>query len=160
MHLLELAAIFLLAAVLLVPLFQRLKLGGVLGYLAAGMLLGPWGLGVVSDAENTLAFADFGVALLLFLVGLELEPARLWSMRRLVFGLGGAQVFATAAALGLLAAALGLSWQAAVVAGFGLAMSSTAIVLSSLAERGKLGSNHGREVFAVLLFQDIIVIPL
>jgi len=88
MHLLELAAIFLLSAIILVPLFQRLKLGAVLGYLAAGMLLGPWGLGVVQDAENTLGFAEFGVALLLFLVGLELEPARLWSIRRLVFGLG------------------------------------------------------------------------
>lgn len=160
MHLLELAAIFLLTAVLLVPLFQRLKLGAVLGYLAAGMLLGPWGLGVAPDAENMLAFAEFGVALLLFLVGLELEPARLWSMRRLVFGLGGSQVFLTALVLGLIAAWLGLTWQAAVVAGFGLAMSSTALVLSSLAERGLLGSNHGREAFAVLLFQDIIVIPL
>lgn len=160
MHLLELAAIFLLTTVVLVPLFQRLKLGGVLGYLAAGMVLGPWGLGLVADAENTLAFAEFGVALLLFLVGLELEPARLWSMRRLVFGLGGSQVFVTALVLGVLAAWLGLTWQAAVVVGFALAMSSTALVLSSLAERGQLGSNHGREAFAVLLFQDIIVIPL
>src|SRR6185503_280499 len=105
MHLLELAAIFLLAAVVLVPLFQRLKLGGVLGYLAAGMLLGPWGLGLVADSENMRSAAELGVALLLFLVGLELEPARLWNMRRLVFGLGGAQVGLTAAVLGLLAAA-------------------------------------------------------
>src|SRR3954468_18786967 len=118
MHLLEVATIFLLAAVLLVPLFQRFKLGAVLGYLAAGMLLGPWGLAVVPDAENTLSFAEFGVALLLFLVGLELEPARLWSLRRLVFGLGGAQVALTALALGLIATWLGLSWQAALVAGF------------------------------------------
>src|SRR4030081_2908518 len=130
MHLLEVAAIFLLAAVLLVPLFQRFKLGAVLGHLAAGMLLGPSGIGVVPDAENTLGFAELGIALLLFLVGLELEPARLWSMRRLVFGLGGAQVFLTALVLGLIAAWLGLAWQAAVVAGFGLAMSSTALVLS------------------------------
>ncbi|MGZ5126925.1 MAG: monovalent cation:proton antiporter-2 (CPA2) family protein, partial [Burkholderiales bacterium] len=160
MHLLELATVFLLSAVVLVPLFQRLKLGGVLGYLAAGMLLGPWGLNVVPDAENTLSFAEFGIALLLFLVGLELEPARLWSMRRLVFGLGGAQVGVTALVLGVLAFWLGLTWQAALVAGFGLAMSSTALVLTSLAERGQLGANHGREVFAVLLFQDIVVIPL
>jgi glutathione-regulated potassium-efflux system ancillary protein KefC/glutathione-regulated potassium-efflux system protein KefB len=160
MHLLELATIFLLSAVVLVPLFQRLKLGGVLGYLAAGMLLGPWGLGVVPDAENTLSFAEFGVALLLFLVGLELEPARLWSMRRLVFGLGGTQVGLTALIVALLGVWLGLSWQAAVVAGFALAMSSTAIVLTSLAERGQMGANHGREAFAVLLFQDIVVIPL
>jgi len=87
MHLLELATIFLLSVVVLVPLFQRLKLGGVLGYVAAGMLLGPWGLNIVPDAENTLGFAEFGVALLLFLVGLELDPARLWSLRQLVFGL-------------------------------------------------------------------------
>src|SRR5688572_3505703 len=160
MLLLHFSAVFLLAVVVLVPLFQRLKLGGVLGYLAAGMLLGPWGFGLISETENVHIAAELGVALLLFLVGLELEPARLWSMRRLVFGLGGAQVFLTAAALGLLAAWLGLSWQAALVAGFGLAMSSTALVLSSLGERGQLGSNHGREAFAVLLFQDIIVIPL
>jgi glutathione-regulated potassium-efflux system ancillary protein KefC/glutathione-regulated potassium-efflux system protein KefB len=160
MHLLELVAVFLVAVVVLVPLFQRLKLGGVLGYLAAGMILGPWGLGLVSETESMLGLAELGIALLLFLVGLELEPARLWSMRRLVFGLGGAQVSLTALALGLLAAWLGLSWQAAVVAGFGLAMSSTALVLSSLAERGQLGSTHGREAFAVLLFQDIAVIPL
>jgi monovalent cation:proton antiporter-2 (CPA2) family protein len=160
MHLLEVATIFLLSAVLLVPLFQRFKLGAVLGYLAAGMLLGPWGFGVVPDAENTLSFAEFGIALLLFLVGLELEPARLWSMRRLVFGLGGAQVGLTALVLGLASVWLGLAWQAALVAGFGMAMSSTALVLTALAERGQLGSNHGREAFAVLLFQDIVVIPL
>jgi monovalent cation:proton antiporter-2 (CPA2) family protein len=160
MHLLEIATIFLLSAVLLVPLFQRFKLGAVLGYLAAGMLLGPWGFGVVPDAENTLSFAEFGIALLLFLVGLELEPARLWSMRRLIFGLGGAQVGVTAFVLGSCAVWLGLSWQAALVAAFGMAMSSTALVLTSLAERGQLAANHGRDAFAVLLFQDIAVIPL
>src|SRR4051812_42875022 len=160
MHLLELATIFLLSVVVLVPLFQRLKLRGVLGYLAAGMLLGPWGLNIVPDAENTLSFAEFGVALLLFLVGLELDPARLWSMRHLVFGLGGAQVGVTALVVGLIAAWLGVTWQAALVAGFGLAMSSTALVLTALAERGQAGTGYGRKVFAVLLFQDIIVIPL
>ena len=160
MHLLEITTVFLVAAVLLVPLFQRLKLGGAMGYLAAGMLIGPWALGLVSETENMRSLAELGVALLLFLVGLELEPARLWSMRRLVFGLGGAQVGVTALVLGLAAAWMGLSWQAAVVAGFGLAMSSTALVLTSLAERGQLGANHGREAFAVLLFQDIAVIPL
>ena len=103
MNLLEVAAIFLLSAVLLVPLFQRLKLGAVLGYLAAGMLLGPWGIGLVPDAEHTLGFAELGIALLLFLVGLELEPARLWALRRLVFGMGGAQVAITGAVLALIA---------------------------------------------------------
>src|SRR3954469_25805082 len=109
MHLLEVATIFLLSAVVLVPLFQRLKLGAVLGYLAAGMVLGPWGLGTVPDAENTLGFAEFGIALLLFLVGLELDPARLLSMRRLVFGFGSAQVALSALALAPLAHLLGLS---------------------------------------------------
>jgi monovalent cation:proton antiporter-2 (CPA2) family protein len=160
MHLLEQAAVFLLTAVLLVPLFQRLKLGAVLGYLGAGMLIGPWGLGIIGEVESTLQFAEFGVVLLLFLVGLELQPSRLWVLRRPVFGLGGTQVLATGAALSALGLAFGLSWQAALVAGFGLAMSSTALVLASLAERKQLATRHGREAFAVLLFQDLSVIPL
>ena len=160
MHLLEQAAIFLLTAVLLVPLFQRLKLGAVLGYLGAGMLIGPWGLGMIGEVQSTMQFAEFGVVLLLFLVGLELQPSRLWVLRRPVFGLGGAQVFATGIVLALAALAVGLSWQAAVVAGFGLAMSSTALVLASLAERKQLATRHGREAFAVLLFQDLSVIPI
>ena len=143
MGLLEEAAVFLLTAVLLVPLFRWLKLGAVLGYLAAGMAIGPWGLGLIPEVEGTLRFAEFGVALLLFLVGLELEPSRLWLLRRPVFGLGGAQVLLTSAVLALIAMALGLPWQAALVAGFGLAMSSTALVLSSLAERGQLAARHG-----------------
>jgi glutathione-regulated potassium-efflux system protein KefB len=160
MHFLEQAAIFLLTAVLLVPLFQRLKLGAVLGYLGAGMLIGPWGLGMIGEVESTLEFAEFGVVLLLFLVGLELQPSRLWVLRRPVFGLGGAQVVVTGAVLAALALWFGLSWQAALVAGFGLAMSSTALVLASLAERKQLATRHGREAFAVLLFQDLAVIPL
>ena len=160
MHFLEQAAVFLLTAVLLVPLFQRLKLGAVLGYLGAGMLIGPWGLGMIGEVESTLEFAEFGVVLLLFLVGLELQPSRLWVLRRPVFGLGGAQVVVTGAVLAALALWFGLSWQAALVAGLGLAMSSTALVLASLAERKQLATRHGREAFAVLLFQDLAVIPL
>src|SRR6266705_2536283 len=160
MHLLEQAAVFLLTAVLLVPLFKRLKLGAVLGYLGAGMLIGPFGFGMIGEVESTLQFAEFGVVLLLFLVGLELQPSRLWVLRRPVFGLGGAQVLATGAVLAALALAFGFSWQAALVAGFGLAMSSTALVLASLAERKQLATRHGREAFAVLLFQDVSVIPL
>src|SRR5258705_6873525 len=160
MHLLEQAAVFLLTAVLLVPLFQRLKLGTVLGYLGAGMLIGPFGLGMIGDVESTLEFAEFGVVLLLFLVGLELQPSRLWVLRRPVCGLGGAQVLATGAVLAGFALAFGFSWEAALVAGFGLAMSSTALVLASLAERKQLATRHGREAFAVLLFQDVSVIPL
>ncbi len=160
MPLLEQAAIFLLTAVLLVPLFQRFKLGAVLGYLAAGVLVGPWGFGVVAEVETTLHFAEFGVVLLLFLIGLELEPARLWALRRPVFGSGGAQVGVTGLLLAGAGMALGLSWQAAVIAGFAGAMSSTALVLSALAEKGQLSQPHGRESFAVLLFQDLAVIPL
>ena len=108
MHFLEQAAVFLLTAVLLVPLFQRLKLGAVLGYLGAGMLIGPWGLGMIGEVESTLEFAEFGVVLLLFLVGLELQPSRLWVLRHPVFGLGGAQVAISGAALAALALWLGL----------------------------------------------------
>jgi glutathione-regulated potassium-efflux system ancillary protein KefC/glutathione-regulated potassium-efflux system protein KefB len=160
MPLLEQIAIFLLMTVLMVPLFQRFKLGAVLGYLAAGMLLGPSVLGVVANVEATLHFAEFGVVLLLFLIGLELDPARLWSLRRPVFGLGGAQVGITGIVLALAAYMFGLGWQAAIVVGFACAMSSTALVLSSLAERGQFATRHGRESFAVLLFQDLAVIPL
>src|SRR5690242_4996932 len=145
MPLLEQAAIFLLTAVLLVPLFQRFKLGAVLGYLAAGVLVGPWGFGVVAEVETTLHFAEFGVVLLLFLIGLELEPSRLWALRRPVFGFGGAQVGVTGLVLAGAGIMAGLSWQAAVIAGFAGAMSSTALVLSALAEKGQLGQPHGRE---------------
>jgi len=154
------AAIFLGTAVVVVPLFRRLKLGAVLGYLAAGAIIGPWGLGVVPHAEATLDFAELGVVLLLFLVGLELEPSRLWALRQPVFGLGGAQVLLTGVVLTGIAQWQGQSWQAATVVGFGLAMSSTAIVLAWLGERGELSSPSGRRAFAILLFQDLAVIPL
>lgn len=160
MQLLEQVAIFLLTAVLIVPVFQRLKLGAVLGYLAAGMIIGPWGLGVIANVESTLNFSEFGVVLLLFLIGLELEPRRLWTLRNSVFGLGGAQVAATGLVIGLLALAAGFAWQAALIIGLGCAMSSTALVMTSLAERGQLLTRYGREAFAILLFQDFAVIPL
>jgi monovalent cation:proton antiporter-2 (CPA2) family protein len=152
-------AIFLTAAVVFVPLFRFLGLGAVLGYLAAGMVIGPWGLGFVKDVESILHFSEFGVVLLLFIIGLELQPSRLWTLRRIVFGLGGAQVGLTMLALGAVALALGLKLPAAIVAGFGLAMSSTAFVLQMLAEKGELASRHGRAAFAILLFQDLSVIP-
>jgi len=160
MQLLEQVAIFLLTAVLVVPIFQRLKLGAVLGYLTAGMIIGPWGLGVIANVESTLNFSEFGVVLLLFLIGLELEPRRLWTLRNSVFGLGGAQVATTGVVIGLLALAVGFAWQAALIIGLGSAMSSTALVMSSLAERGQLLTRYGRESFAILLFQDLAVIPL
>ena len=160
MPFLEQAIIYLGMAVILVPLFRRLKLGAVLGYLAAGALIGPWGLGLIREAQSTLHFAELGVVLLLFLVGLELEPSRLWALRRPVFGLGGAQVLVTGVVLTGIAHWLTLPWPAAIVVGFGLAMSSTAIVLAWLGERGELTSTTGRRAFAVLLFQDLAVIPL
>ena len=160
MNLLAQVAIFLVTAVIVVPLFRRMQLGAVLGYLAAGALIGPWGLGLIADADATLNFAEMGVVLLLFLIGLELEPSRLWALRHPVFGMGGAQVVVTGIALTGVAVWLNLSWQAATVVGLGLAMSSTAIVLAWLGERGQLSSPSGRLAFAILLFQDVAVIPL
>lgn len=153
-------ALFLAAAVLIVPLFLRLRLGAVLGYLSAGVVIGPHGLGLIGDAQSVLHFAEFGVVLLLFIIGLELQPSRLWTLRRMVFGLGAAQVCLTGAVLLLAASALGVDWRAATVAAFGLAMSSTAFVLQMLAERKELATHHGRAAFATLLFQDLAVIPL
>ena len=160
MPFLEQAVAFLLATVLIVPLFRRIKLGAVLGYLVSGMLIGPWGLGLIGQVEATLQFAEFGVVLLLFLIGLELQPTRLWALRRPVFGLGSAQVLITAAAILALGVAVGLPWQTALTIGLGLAMSSTAMILASLAERRQLTRRHGRDAFAILLFQDLAVIPL
>ncbi|MEO8506003.1 MAG: monovalent cation:proton antiporter-2 (CPA2) family protein [Betaproteobacteria bacterium] len=155
-----LIAIFLLTAVIVVPIFRRLQLGSVLGYIAAGIIIGPWGLGLIAEAEGTLHFAELGIVLLLFLVGLELEPSRLWALRHSVFGLGGAQVLVIGLVLGVSAHALGLSWPPAILVGFGLAMSSTAIVLAWLGERSQLSEPAGRKTFAILLFQDLAVIPL
>jgi len=152
-------ALFLACAVLFVPLFRRLGLGAVLGYLTAGILIGPSALGLVRDVEQVLHLSEFGVVLLLFVIGLELQPSRLWTLRRAVFGLGGAQVLATMTLLGVAGWLLGLPPVAALVAGFGLAMSSTAFVLQMLAERKELGARHGRAAFAILLFQDLSVIP-
>lgn len=160
MRLLEQAAVFFATAVLLVPLFQRLRLGAVLGYLVAGMMIGPGALGLVGEVEETLAFAEFGVVLLLFLVGLELEPARLRALRQPIFGLGTAQVVAVTAAVTATGLALGLTTSAALVAGAGLAMSSTALVLAALAEHDETATAHGRDAFGVLLFQDLAVIPM
>ncbi len=160
MSLLAEAAIFLSAAVLTVPIFRKLKLGAVLGYLAAGVIIGPWALRLVTDVDNIMHFAELGVVLLLFVIGLELQPSRLWVLRKAVFGMGGAQVALSAAALSAVGLVLGQSWQSALVMGLGLAMSSTAFVLQVLAERNQLTTRHGRSAFAILLFQDIAVIPL
>jgi monovalent cation:proton antiporter-2 (CPA2) family protein len=160
MSLLAQTAILLATAVIVVPIFRRLKLGAVLGYLAAGALIGPWGFGLIPASEGTMHFAEMGVVLLLFLVGLELEPLRLWALRHSVFGWGSAQVLLSAAAIMGITTAFGMAWQASVIVGFGLAMSSTAIVLAWLGERGQLSSPAGRQAFSILLFQDLAVIPL
>lgn len=155
-----LAAVFLAAAVITVPIARRLGLGAVLGYLAAGVLIGPFGLQLVTDIERILHFAEFGVVLLLFIIGLELQPTRLWSMRKAVFGTGALQVGVTAALLAGLAVAGGLGTTTAIIVGLGLALSSTAFALQILAERSELTARHGRTAFSILLFQDLAVIPI
>jgi glutathione-regulated potassium-efflux system protein KefB len=154
------ALIYLAAAVIAVPLSKRLGLGSVLGFLLAGVAIGPWGLKLIGDVEAMLHFSEFGVVLLLFLVGLELNPRRLWSLRRSIFGMGTAQVLGTMVAVAGIGMALGLSFPVALVAGMGFAMSSTAIALATLEEKNLLPTPGGQASFAVLLFQDIAVIPL
>ena len=153
--------VFLVAVVIAVPLARKLKLGSVMGYLAAGVVIGPYGLSWVRNPEAIAGISEFGVALLLFVIGLELSPQRLWVMRRAVFGAGAAQVFGTAIIIGLIAAyGLHLEPVTAAVVGLGLAFSSTAFGLQILAERRELQSAHGRQAFAILLFQDLVAIPL
>lgn len=160
MSLLAQTAIFLGAAVVAVPVAKRLGLGAVLGYLAAGIIIGPSVLRLVTDVEGTLHFAEFGVVLLLFIIGLELQPTRLWALRKTVFGLGGAQVIVTSLLLGVAAMLLGLPFSAATAVGLGLSLSSTAFALQVLAERRELTTRHGRAAFGTLLFQDLAVIPI
>ena len=160
MAFLQETAVFLTAAVIAVPIAKRLGLGAVLGYLAAGAAIGPQGLGLVNDVDDILHFAEFGVVLLLFLIGLELQPSRLWTMRQSVFGLGCMQLFVTGGALALAGRLLGLGPQAAAVVGLALSLSSTAFALQILAEKNQLTTRHGRAAFSILLLQDLAVIPL
>jgi monovalent cation:proton antiporter-2 (CPA2) family protein len=152
-------AIFLAAAVVAVPLARALGLGSVLGYLAAGLAIGPWGLGLITGVDRILHFSEFGVVLLLFVIGLEMQPERFWRLRGAVFGSGGAQMLVTGLAIGGIAMAFGVGPGAALIAGFGLAMSSTAFVLQLLGERDELGTREGLLAFAILLFQDLAVVP-
>ncbi|MFC1605795.1 monovalent cation:proton antiporter-2 (CPA2) family protein [Pseudomonadota bacterium] len=155
------AFIYLLAALLAVPLAKRLGLGSALGYIIAGVAIGPFVLGLVGqETQDVMHFAEFGVVLMLFLVGLELEPSVLWRMRVPILGLGGAQVVLTAAVLAAVAMQLGLPWQTATAIGLTLALSSTAIVLQTLNEKAWTDTAAGRAGFSVLLFQDIAVIPI
>ena len=160
MTLLGQAAIFLGAALLVVPLCHRLGLATVLGYLITGILIGPNLLDLAGDANTVLHFAEFGVVMLLFIIGLELEPSRLWVLKRSIFVLGGLQVFVTGCLFSAIGVALDFSLVTSCIAGFGLAMSSTAFVMQLLAEKKQLTARHGREAFAILLFQDMAVIPL
>jgi len=154
------SAIYLAAAVIAVPLAKKLGLGSIIGYLAAGIGIGPWGLGLVTNVQDILHFAEFGVVLMLFLVGLELEPQRLWSLRRPIFGWGSAQVLGCTALLTGAAMAFGVGWQTALVAGLGLALSSTAIALQAIGERHLMGTSSGQAGFSILLFQDVAAIPI
>jgi glutathione-regulated potassium-efflux system ancillary protein KefC len=154
------ALIYLGAAVFAVPLARALGLGSIIGYLAAGIVIGPFGLRLVANAPDILHFAEFGVVLMLFLVGLELEPRRLWSMRRPIFGWGSAQVLACAAVLGIAGLAFGVPWRVSVVAALGLALSSTAIALQVMGERNLLPTSSGQAGFSILLFQDVAAIPI
>ena len=155
--------VFLGAAVVAVPLARLLGLSSVIGYLAAGILIGPGVLKLVSDPTDILHFAEFGVVLMLFLVGLELEPKRLWSLRRPIFGWGSVQLLGSTVVIAAVALAAGLRWQLALVAGLALSQSSTAIALSTLAERNLMPTSGGRSILSVALFQDlggIVVITL
>lgn len=151
--------LFLFAAVVAVPVAQRLGIGAVLGYLLAGIAIGPWGLGFIRDVDEILHFSELGVVFLMFIIGLELNPGKLWALRRQIFGVGAGQVILTALVLGGLLYLTKFSWQAAVIGGIGLAMSSTAMALQLMRDKGMTRNEGGQLGFAVLLFQDIAVIP-
>lgn len=151
--------LFLFAAVVAVPIAQRLGIGAVLGYLLAGIAIGPWGLGFINDVDEILHFSELGVVFLMFIIGLELNPGKLWQLRRQIFGVGAGQVILTALVLGGLLYLTHFAWQAAVVGGIGLAMSSTAMAMQLMQDKGMTRNEGGQLGFAVLLFQDIAVIP-
>lgn len=154
------ALVYLGAAVISVPIAKRLGLGSVLGYLIAGVVIGPFALSLVGEQTDVMKFAEFGVVILLFLIGLEVQPSTLWDMRKAIFGFGGAQVVGTSVAIAGVSMLLGLPWQTALAVGMVLAMSSTAIVLQTLDEKGLRQGPVGRAAFGILLLQDLAVIPM
>jgi glutathione-regulated potassium-efflux system ancillary protein KefC len=154
------ALIYLAAAVVAVPVAKKLGLGAVLGYLMAGIAIGPWGLSLISQVEDILHFSEFGVVLLLFLIGLELDPKRLWAMRKPIFGWGLGQVGLVSLVLFVAGLVAGLDWKLALIASLGLSLSSTAIALATLEERNLMATGAGSAAFAILLFQDIAAIPM
>mgnify|MGYP003588174082 CR=1 FL=1 len=152
--------IYLTAAVLAVPIARALGLGAIIGYLGAGIAMGPWGFGLVRNVDDILHFAEFGVVLMLFVIGLELQPKRLWELRRPIFGWGMAQMAVCTGILFLAAWAFGLSWRVSLIAGMGLALSSTAVCLQIMAERNLMRTPSGQAAFSILLFQDVAAIPI
>lgn len=155
------ATVYMGAAILCVPLARKLGMGSVLGYLMAGILIGPFLLGFIGEeGEDIMHFAEFGVVMMLFLVGLELEPEKLWKLRKSILGMGMTQVLTTTVLVASLSMALGMHWQGSLAIGMSFAMSSTAIVLQSLKEKNLMGSASGQNSFSILLFQDIAVIPI
>ena len=152
--------IFLAAACIIVPISSRFRLGSVLGYILAGIIIGPFGFGLIDNPENILHFAEFGVVMMLFLIGLELEPAVLWRLRKLIVGLGGLQVSLSSLAFTGIGMLMGFDWKISLAVGLALSLSSTALVLQILQEKKLIHTGMGDSSFAVLLFQDIAVIPI
>ena len=159
-HLLLALLILLVISATAVALSRRLGLGSILGLLIAGVLIGPTGIDLVQRVDEIREVSELGIVFLLFLIGLEMHPQRLWTMRRLVFGLGSAQVVVTGLALALYVLFIGSAWNVALLLGLGLALSSTAFVLPMLEERGQMAAPHGRAAFGILLLQDLAIVPL
>ena len=155
------ALVYLTAAVVSVPIAKKIGLGSVLGYLIAGVIIGPLVLGLVGEeGQDIMHFAEFGVVMMLFVIGLELEPSLLWKLRTSILGLGGMQVLVTSVIITVIAVIIGVQWQGAVALGLTLSLSSTAIVLQTMNEKGLMKTHAGQSSFSVLLFQDIAVIPM
>ncbi len=157
---LAIAVVLLFSAVIFVPFFKKIGLGSILGYLTAGVVLGPWVLKVIINVDDIVKFSEFGVVMFLFLIGLELEPKKLWGLRLPIFGMGGAQVILNSVLIAIFAKILGLSWPLACLAGMGFSLSSTAIGLQALQERNLINTTSGQSAFSILLFQDMAVIPM
>ncbi len=155
-----LALVLLAAAVVAVPVANRLKLGAVVGYLAAGIIIGPQALKLIGEPATVLQVAELGIVMFLFLIGLDMKPSRVWAMRRDIFGLGGLQMLLTGLVVMWVPIAFGRDWDAALIAGFGLAITSTAILMQILDERGEVQAPHGQRAFAVSIFQDLMIVPL